>query len=86
MVIEKDMTQQSTVNMIKRYRHHSYKHPETGEVFRDLREDSDMERPYKAPDGIMCPRKPKPGEGASKAPSIGRKDNEPPLRPVHIKF
>lgn len=80
------MTQQSIVKMIKRYRHHRYIHPETGEVFRELREDSDKERPHKTPDGIMCHRKPKPGEGAGKAHGIGRKSHEPPLRPVHIKF
>lgn len=85
MVIEKDMTRLSIANMRKRFRYHTYIHPETGEVFKELREDSDMDRPYKASDGMMCSRKPRPGEKKAGTPII-RSSKEPPLKPVHIKF
>jgi len=72
--------------MRKTYRIQRYEHPKTGEIFKENREDSDKDRPHKAPDGVICPRKPKPGEGSQRAPGIGRRDQEPPLRPVRIKL
>lgn len=33
---------------------YNYKHPETGEVFEDIRSFDDMEKPYISEDGIEC--------------------------------
>ena len=73
--------------MRKTYKFYEYKHPKTEEVFREIREFNDKDRPYEAPDGTMCPRKPRPGEKSQPTQSTSRRrDDEPPLRPVHIKL
>jgi hypothetical protein len=33
---------------------YEYEHPETGEIFEELRSVSDRDRPFIAPDGIKC--------------------------------
>jgi len=33
-----------------------YQHPETGEIFEDIRSFKDMDKPYIAPDGVKCER------------------------------
>lgn len=35
---------------------YEYEHPETGEIFDDLRAFKDMDKPFIAPDGVECPR------------------------------
>jgi len=33
-----------------------YKHPETGEIFEDIRSFKDIDKPFISPDGIKCER------------------------------
>ena len=35
---------------------YQYEHPETGEIFEEIRLISNRDKKYKAPDGIICPR------------------------------
>lgn len=36
---------------------YEYEHPETGEVFEDLRSYKNRDKPFIAPDGVECKRK-----------------------------
>jgi len=36
---------------------YEYEHPETGEVFDDIRPVKDRNKPFIAPDGIKCPKR-----------------------------
>ncbi len=35
---------------------YEFQHPETGEIFDDLRPYKDADKPFIAPDGVECPR------------------------------
>jgi hypothetical protein len=35
---------------------YQFKHPETGEIFEDLRSFKDIDKPYVAEDGVKCER------------------------------
>jgi hypothetical protein len=35
---------------------YEFMHPETGEIFEEMRKMKDRDKPFKAPDGVLCDR------------------------------
>ena len=35
---------------------YEFEHPDTGEIFEDIRRFSEVDEPFIAPDGVVCPR------------------------------
>ena len=71
---------------------YTYEHPETGEIFVDLRPMRDRKKPFIAPDGVKCPFAPFAGgkapagwvkglEGFEKDPAYYQKMN-----PKYVRF
>jgi len=43
---------------------YEYEHPETGEIFDDIRPAKDRAKPFIAPDGVACPKRDVPSKFA----------------------
>ena len=69
---------------------YEFEHPETGEIFEEIRSFKDIDKPFIAPDGIECKRRTVPskftGWRADREVFEQDPDYAKRLKPKYIKF
>ena len=70
---------------------YEYEHPETGEIFEDIRLVKNRKKPFVAPDGVKCPRREVPAaftgwKGDREVFEMDKGHYVKEMKPKYVKF